>query len=623
MSASIRSLALAMVIAAAAAPGCAGRMLNSDAAPHGNLHAELARAATPQDPLVSPPPPTVVMIERDGVRAVDPEAGKQIWYYPRGVVGHPVGSAAAVYLPLRGNRVAKLDRATGTLRWIAQLPGEALVGLAVAEPTLLATVVDGSDKARSTVVALDTATAANTWERRSRGRIGAPRAMGALFIVPLAGRDPTERDAVVALQPSSGRELARVDLGAHASDLPMDRLGAGRDGTLFAGGGNRFVNLNASTGGSAPTPQRVDTGYGVLFPDRGGMDQGFDDSTRLRLDLRFAHNGEAPRQGVLLSRRAVLSMRMAPDGRPLRARWLHTDPREFVAMDVGEHRVTLVREDGAIVELDAVHGDVVHVWAGKQPAQGALLLGLHDLPRTDVSEHASARTLHKQLVRLVADDDARLLPAQVLALELLWRSDDIRSRRTVGAVARRTYGPWHTDAGEQLVQQARRIRARSWGTADAQALATRLDHLKMRPGTLAQRSQSGAGLAHQTIDSGTRAMVRPIVVHLMHPATPVEDLPKLVDALGILGGPIATRGLLTFVRSYHADVEFVIETGAVHGAVDHLARVVANREALAAQAESTLDHAMRDPFTEPSLRAHIERVLQATGHAGAGASATP
>ncbi|MBL4683217.1 MAG: hypothetical protein JKY37_01395 [Nannocystaceae bacterium] len=307
---------------------------------------------------------------------------------------------------------------------------------------------------------------------------------------------------------------------------------------------------------------------------------------------------------------------MAPNGRPLRARWVHFDRydrHEFVAVSLGDQRVTLVREDGAIVELDAETGDLIHTWTGMAKTSGALMLDIHDTAPPDRGRPPSETKTRATLRRLIREEDGRLLPAQILAVELLWRSDEVRTRRLVDAVAERTLGPWQTEPGRQLSAHASKTRERSWGTSDPSELARRLDRLSQRPSFLADRSLSVAELAEEVVHSGTSPMVGHIVEHLMHPATPADDLPRLVAALGQLGGLAATQGLIDFMRAYHANPGIVSESTAVHAAVDTLAALLANHDPAAPRAQSVLNEAYRDPFTDPALRVHIERTLRELG----------
>ena len=497
--------------------------------------------------------------------------------------------------------------------WVAELPGEALTGLAVAEPVLAAVVVGGrsTERSRATghqptrsrIVALSTADGAELWARDATSPLGIPIAKGRVFVAPIGA-------GVAAFRTDSGREAARIHVDAGAGEhAPLDRLLRTDDGTVILGGGNHFVNLESATAGHAPAPQHIDTGYGVLFPDVGGMDRGYDDKGRLQLAIAFADSGEAPRAGVLLSRRAVVSLRFSPDGRPLRCRWVihdRTDPREFVAMSVGAERVTLVREDGAIVEYDAATGAFLHAWAGIAAADGALLLDLDNAAHSPAAgKRAGIRTPRSALIELLDDDDERLLPAQILALELLWRSDDAQPRAIVGAVATGALGSWKPTTAQRLVQRAVSLRGAAWGSADRDELSKRLDHIGRRASYLADRTVRLAEVAGEIARSGTPDMLDHLVAHLLHPATSAEDLVAIVNTLSTLGGAQATGGLIAFVRLYHADPEIVAELAAVGLAVDGLAALATHTEAWAGRAQGALEAMYEDPFTAPDLRARI------------------
>lgn len=601
--------------------GCAGRVVSLDRGAHGNLHAEVARG--PARANADDGTPAIILIERGGVRAVDPDRGVEHWWKPLHVVGHPVASDDTVYLPVRGHRLAALDRRSGVIRWSTRLPGEALTGLAVADGVVIAVVVDGTDKSRSRVVALSTDDAVLRWQRRSDGRFGVPAARKRVVIVPL-GEDAVRE--VVAFRLASGREVARIELPPGKADkggaqTPTLEWLTDQEDALVLGGGNRFVNLLSATGGQTPAPQRIDTGFGWLFQPIEGLDPGYDDSERLRLWVRFIVSGDAPRGAVMLARRAVVSMRIAPDGRPMRARWVHheEDAREMVAMSVGAHLVTVVREDGSIVRLDAHSGEVVKRWAGKRPTRGALLVGMDSSPPPPKTATPDAAAVRDQLVALLHDGDPRLLPAHVLAADLLWRSDDVDARARVEALATGALAVGTGDCAAQLQAHALDLLAEPWGQADASELSARLAVLSDRPSYLADRSLELAPIARAAVHSGNAEMVPHLVDHLLHPATAASDLVEVARALATLGGPDARAGLATFVSRYHADPDVVYESRALHVAIDHLASESEDGDgdddgALA------LVTAMEDPFTEPHLRAYIAARL---GPAVASAAAPP
>ncbi|MBL4684020.1 MAG: PQQ-binding-like beta-propeller repeat protein [Nannocystaceae bacterium] len=610
---------LAMVSLTAA---CAGRMVDPDRGAHGNLGAELARGEARWTTRSGPP--TAILIERSGVRAVNPDSGQELWWSALHVIGHPAADADTIYLPLRGHRLVAVDRRSGVMRWSTHLPGEALTGLCVGDGVVVAVIVDGGHRSRSRVVALSTEDAVLRWQRRSHERFGTPAARRNAVNVSLGSE-------VLAFRIRSGRELARVSLRAGdkngASPRQLERLQT-QDDTLVLGGGNRFVNLASASGGRAPEVQRVDSGHGWIFDPIEGLDPGHNDAERLRLWVRFVVSGDAPRAAVLLARRAVVAMRLGPDGRPIRALWVHqaAGREEYVAMDVTEDRVTLVQEDGAIVHLDARDGTVLTRWPGKRPTRGALLVGASRTGKTATAGKTAtpdAALVRQQLVALFGDGDPRLHPAHVLAADLLWRSDDVSARATVEALADGSRTVGYGDPAAGLQAHALTLISGPWGAADAAELEARLAALSDRPSFLAGRSLQLATVARAAVHSGNREMVPHLVGHLLHPATAASDLTEIAGALATLGGEAATAGLAAFVRRYHADPEIVYESRALHVAVDYLADdyladddgagdsaspATSESESKiepADTAEATLDAALRDPFTEPELRAYI------------------
>src|SRR5262249_40066959 len=147
--------ALAAVALALVAGGCGPRMLAAHGREHGNLfaHAEDSDVRQRDD---GDAPPVVGLVERDRVGAVDPIAAKTRWWLPLHVTGPPVASGDAIYLPARGHRIVAVERKTGRELYTIWLPGQALTGLAVSEPWLVATVVDDDKGVRARVLGYDT-----------------------------------------------------------------------------------------------------------------------------------------------------------------------------------------------------------------------------------------------------------------------------------------------------------------------------------------------------------------------------------------------------------------------------------------------------------------------------------
>ena len=145
--------------------------------------------------------------------------------------------------------------------------------------------------------------------------------------------------------------------------------------------------------------------------------RGHADAERLRLWVDLSTTTVGHRDAVFVCRRAVVAMRVDDHGTPHTAAWTYmSSGPEFVAFDVQDDRVVLVREDGLLVQVSRVDGSEVDRIAGTGRARGALML---DLPRRleGKGPPKPERELRLAMMRdLILDPDPRLLPAQQLAV---------------------------------------------------------------------------------------------------------------------------------------------------------------------------------------------------------------
>ena len=124
--------------------GCAGRALATHTAPGGNLLALTARQAERDDRAAERQrrvKPLAVLIERDGIRALDVDTATERWSSNIEAEAHPAANTNAIFVPLSGHRLAALDRHSGELMWRIELPGEALSGIAANASTVVVTAV--------------------------------------------------------------------------------------------------------------------------------------------------------------------------------------------------------------------------------------------------------------------------------------------------------------------------------------------------------------------------------------------------------------------------------------------------------------------------------------------------
>jgi hypothetical protein len=605
-----------MLAALLLAPACGGLRVRTDAPASGNVLALTARASSTAARRTSEADPLVVLVEHSGVRAIDPATAQERWWHPTQVAGHPVASSSTIYVPLQGQRLMAVDRQTGAMNWKIELPGEALTGIAVSEPIVVVSIIDHR-RGRSRLVALSSHDGAIRWVRRSDRLFGAPAAIGRLVLAPLG-------DQVLAFRLHAGTERARLDVPRPPGDPRPRPDGApayervvvfGR--SLIAGEGTRWVDLRAAIDAEVDELQHVDDGYGSVFAAFDGLDPGHGDDERLRLWVDFDETSAAPRSAVLLCRRAVLSVRLDPAGHASTAQWayLAADDHEFVGMSVGEHRITLVHDDGRILQLSRRSGAEVDRVAGGEATRGALVLDADAPVDGGVDRRSDRDQVLRTLADVVLDPDPRLLPAQRLVADLLWRDEDPWVRAAVVQLAHAQVRNETTQAAEALRKHALDLVAGPWGRPDPTEVDALLGELAERPSFLDDRRPDAGVLARRAVKAGDVTMLPHLVDHLLHPGTPATDLPEIVAALAALRQPDAVEGLASFLRRYHADPQVVFESAALLRAVDALVDHCTRRESddadIARIAWTTLAEIADDPFGEPSLRAYVVARLPA------------
>lgn len=591
----IRTLAIGLFALGSAA--CGPRMLAAHGREHGSLlaHAEDTELRQDQYPDRGDVAPLVVLVERTRVVAVDPIAAKTRWSLPLHVTGHPVASGEAIYLPVRGHRIVAVDRKTGRELYTITLPGEALTGLAVSEPWLVATVLDEGKGVRARVLGYDTNEGEPRWARASATPLGIPTVAGKVAVVPTG-------DQVVALRARSGRELARIDLSsAREGGIALERV-VEHDGAWFVGGGTRWVGLGVR--GSGGDARELMAGYAELLPAVRAMDVGHGDEERLQLWLRFSDRDATPRDAILLARRTVIAMRLDAEGLPVRARWVYEEPgRELVAMEVTGDRVVLVREDGGIVTLSDDDGRVLDRIAGGEPVRGALIVGPPANGRGTAHRRDDPEAI-ADLQRLLLTDDPRLMPAQQLASLLLWRNDDVRVRRFVVALREGELRDDGSAETELLRAHAGTLAARRWGSGSSADVDAVWKSLHRRPGFGRHAATELAPTIRDAVRSAKPEVVDELGALLLHPGTKSEDLLEIVAALDQLDDVRAVPALAKFVQRYHAD-EVVAADPAVRSAAGLLARHAARDDAAGQLARQAVQAVVDDPLCEPRLRATI------------------
>ncbi len=591
------------------ATGC-GHTLPAVAPAHGNLVAHAVgdqRRAGRGD---ADPAALVVLVEHGRVRAIDPDTAQSVWVLPLEVTGHPAANATTLYLPVRGHRLVAVDRVRGTVRFSIDLPGEALTGLDVSSQWIVATVLGGDEGARAELVAMASHDGHVRWRYRADRVLGIPAVHGGVAVVPIPGErvgtangeaQAQYEGQIAAFRVATGREVARQDVPVGA---PLERIVHHGDAWLV-GGGDRWFEL-----GQGGKIHALDGAHAPVFPEVDGIDPGHDEGERLRMWLGLADHAIA-RDALLLSRRAVVSLRIDGEGRASRARWVHLEERgEFVAMEVVDDRVVLVREDGAIVLLSAATGQPLDRIAGGEPVRGALVLGAgpgRAKPRQGGDDPIEG--LH----RLLLDPDPRLLPAQQLAAELLWRDDNADVRAAVIALSSGAVRSEQTDAAEALRDHAATLTAGRWGQGDGGEVEAVLRALRQRP-RAGVAEDAIAPAIREAAHRGTPEVVAELGALLLHPGTRPVDLVEIVKTLARLRDPAAVDALATFLRRYHADQTVAYESTALRATaellLEHAADDAMPDDDAGERARIALVAVAADPLCEPALRALIAQGLR-------------
>jgi hypothetical protein len=574
--------------------GCAGRVLRTDARSHGNFAAVIARGLT-RSPEPSEPAVAILFGEAEAM-AVDLHTGTTRWRRPVRVLGAPVAAGRRIAVPVRGHKLLLLDADTGATIWERRLPGEAFTGVAMTDRRVVATVVAGEPSTRSLLVAMSAADGRSRWTRRSETLLGVPGALGRHIFVPTSNE-------VIAFAEGRGREVARMRPPAEVGALGRIEL-HGR--TALAAGAHAFVDLH----GGGQTVYRIDPHTAPAFRVVDGLDPGVGHGDGLAWKLRPIGSAGAPREAVLMARRAALGVRLDADGRPVLAHWVHrqTDARELVALGVDDRLVTFVREDGSIVQLDARTGDTVAELDGRAPVSSAVLVGAST--SATGSEQPSAREHGGEevvLLALLEDPDPRLVPAQRLAIELLWRHALPAARTNLADFVQGAIRPGDDPITDELRQHAQAVMQGPWGPDDD---ATRREVARTLAAARrgAQHRNDLESIAARVVSSGNNEVLGELIALLEQPSLRAEELVAITRALRDLDDHRAVTGVATFVLRYHADPDVVEESQAMLYALDFLvaqAREDAFEPTASERAREVLIKLTEDRFTVPRLRAFL------------------
>lgn len=545
----------------------------------------------------------VLFSDGDAV-GVDPQTGAELWRRPVRAFGQPVSVGDAVVVPVYGHRAIALDANTGATLWEHALPGQVLTGLDASTRGVVVTALQADPKdrrrprdreqARSIVGGMSMNDGRIRWTRPSATLLGVPAASGKAAFVPSG-------DRVIAVNLRTGRTIGTRNTGGVQLDR-VERHGQ----TVLASDGDALIDL------AVGTRYDYEQDDARLFARVDGIEPGLGHHAGVVFRLLPPAGAGAPRDALFLGRRALIFVRLDDRGRVSRARWIHArmDQHEYVDFAAMPDSVLLVRDDGALVHLDRATGRLRQEIDGVLEPRGAAFVG-HSLPVNEAEDAVDRDTTAALLQGLVEDPDERLLPAQKLALTLLWRDPKPTVRRAVENLAAGVSRTDDSDATLALMDHADVLLGEAWGRGDpqtVQALANKLASTELRGDALRDATR-------EAVEAGGDAVFGPLIALLDQPDLGAQDLDHVALALRDIGASQTVDGAARFLTQYHADPEIVDASKAVYYLAElllvHAQPDLPEHTTPEAQeaARTALDAVVADEFTVPSLRAFIETKL--------------
>lgn len=545
----------------------------------------------------------VLFSDGDAV-GVDPQTGAELWRRPVRAFGQPVSVGDAVVVPVYGHRAIALDANTGATLWEHALPGQVLTGLDASTRGVVVTALQADPKdrrrprdreqARSIVGGMSMNDGRIRWTRPSATLLGVPAASGKTAFVPSG-------DRVIAVNLRTGRTIGTRNTGGVQLDR-VERHGQ----TVLASDGDALIDL------AVGTRYDYEQDDARLFARVDGIEPGLGHHAGVVFRLLPPAGAGAPRDALFLGRRALIFVRLDDRGRVSRARWIHArmDQHEYVDFAAMPDSVLLVRDDGALVHLDRATGRLRQEIDGVLEPRGAAFVG-HSLPVNEADDAVDRDTTAALLQGLVEDPDERLLPAQKLALTLLWRDPKPTVRRAVENLAAGVSRTDDSDATLALMDHADVLLGEAWGRGDpqtVQALANKLASTELRGDALRDATR-------EAVEAGGDAVFGPLIALLDQPDLGAQDLDHVALALRDIGASQTVDGAARFLTQYHADPEIVDASKAVYYLAElllvHAQPDLPEHTTPEAQeaARTALDAVVADEFTVPSLRAFIETKL--------------
>lgn len=440
-----------------------------------------------------------------------------------------------------GDRIAGFDLRSGEPRFRIDRDGLALRGAdGEGRLTVLALSEGLGTFAKSEVVLINGDSV--QWRRSVDKSVGVPAIVGTMVLVPWSNQ------FVSAIDTQSGEEFARVRVKdgviAHAI----------REGDqVYVGSFHGFARVTSTIGsgslrgaGFFSLPDKELPGRALLLPDvytqNGPLPP---EGAQYRIGLSFRpvapdHVRIALQDGnlYLVFYRFVFAL----DPVDYATRWIYVHDTDIVGASAQVNGVALADEAGRFAFIGAQSGQAL--WTEATRVRSAVVR----LPRggSGASEGGAAldpSALAQNLLAAALDQDARLVPARLLAVEELARLPQADATANLIELC-------DSSRSAPPVRERACLKLKDRAIGADHLLAALERHAGYLEGTT---SPPVGALAKAAASLGERRAVPLLIAHLKDPNTRSSDLPALVTALGKLGDAAAAEPLGDFFRLYHAD----------------------------------------------------------------------
>ncbi len=476
------------------------------------------------------------------VYAFDLDAQRVLWSEATNARFAPIVTGDFVVTQETGGIVAR-DLRTGRERFVIDADGKTLNGASAYNATVAIVLTRGNGAfAESSVTLVERDSV--QWERDLRFTAGSPAVIGDVVLVPWGNQN------ITALDVHTGDEFARV----RVTDSVVGHVFR-QGNTVFAAGQQGFFALTSKVGSGRARDgahfaheERELPGRPKLIRDAYALSpMPAADSAEQRIRLSWQPRapegdttGFADDHLYLVFYRFVFAMN--PTGTA--AAWVYTHDSDIVGSAAQAGGVLLADSNGGLTLISAESGQ--RVWeANSATPSVAVSFGIGTTPVVAQSAGEPTLSPREQLVTAAEDQDARLVPARVLAVEMLAALDDVEATASLITLCEsaRLTGPVRTAACNALSKRTQ---------GGDQILAALSRHAGFLEGTTAP--PIGA-LAKAAVAAQVPGVATPLLAHLVDPNTPSRDLPALVTALSELNDAAASAPLTAFLRLYHADAE--------------------------------------------------------------------